>query len=206
VPDDKGELSPVGAELEDLLLQLWEARGPTLCWWEVGTDLPPAIKAGLGWPGRLELLNVQADWFEHPHYANRYIRIQNGKLAMPGAALPADEERRVLEDVKGPMFFSAVLSLTQAEKTRRTIRKEVQAALDYQRRHTRSRKKPTELVTAISKRLAAGEEPGSTVQWNSFCDSVRDDCAGWADTKNRTPKRGFSDKSIKRIVERKRRS
>ena len=184
MPDDKGELSPVEAELG-----------------EVGTELPPAIKAGQGWQARLELVNVQADWFEHPHYPNRYIRIQNGKLAMPGAALPPEEERRVLEDLKGPMFLRAEVRLTEAEKTRRTIRSEVQAALDNERRRTSSRKKTTALVTVISKRLAAGEEPGRTVQWNTFCNSVRNDCDGWANPKKTVPERGFGDKSIKRVVE-----
>jgi hypothetical protein len=53
---------------------------------------------------------------------------------------------------------------------------------------------------AISNRLTRGEQPGSTVPWKQFCDSVRDDCDGWADRKQKRPKRGFGDRTIKRVA------
>jgi hypothetical protein len=56
------------------------------------------------------------------------------------------------------------------------------------------------LTVAIKKRLSAGEEPGVTMQWNQFCDAVRDAADGWVDRKRRKLKRGYSDKTIKRIV------
>jgi hypothetical protein len=56
------------------------------------------------------------------------------------------------------------------------------------------------LAAAIKKRLSAGEEPGVTVQWNQFCDAIRDAADGWADPKKTKLKRGYGDKTIKRIV------
>jgi hypothetical protein len=247
------EQSPVEAELEDLLQRLFEAPGPLYIHWEAGTDLPPAIRAGQGWADRLQVVNPRADWFEHPNYPECFIRIQNGRLAMPGAALPEEEERRVIEEVKGPMFFRAELRLTEAEKLRRTIRREAQAVRDeepcrdkadgsinrrprrilgwkgirrfrsvrisiphrFRRnadrhddlevdRSLQSPRKVTTLNPVILNRLATGEEPGRTVQWATFCDSVRDDCDGWADPKKKIPKWGFGDKTIHRVVKRQR--
>ena len=53
---------------------------------------------------------------------------------------------------------------------------------------------------AIRKRLENGEHPASTETWDRFCDHIRDDCAGWKDKKERKPKRGYSDRQIKRVV------
>jgi hypothetical protein len=58
----------------------------------------------------------------------------------------------------------------------------------------------TTLGAAIASRLARGEQPGSTIQWKQFCASVRDECDGWADPEHQRPKRGFSDKTISRVV------
>ncbi len=57
----------------------------------------------------------------------------------------------------------------------------------------------SELGNAVAQRLKS-ERPGSTISWVQFCDSVRDDCDGWKDHKSRMPKRGFSDKTIQRVV------
>jgi hypothetical protein len=48
--------------------------------------------------------------------------------------------------------------------------------------------------------LLKTEQPGRTIQWNAFCDKVRDNCDGWKDRKNCVSKRGFGDKTIKRVV------
>ena len=48
--------------------------------------------------------------------------------------------------------------------------------------------------------LKEGKQPGSTILWKAFCDDVRDRCEGWKDRKHRVPKRGFGEKTIKRIV------
>jgi hypothetical protein len=201
MPDIKPELTQVEAELEELLSNLSEAPGPAYVWWELGMDSPPAINAGLA-SNRLELVNVQADWYEHPHHATRFIRIQSGRIATPGAALPEEDERRVLADIKGPMLLRGEFRLTEAEKLRRTIRREMQAVFDEGRRRNFAPKKVTPLAAVISRRLAANEQPGTNVQWQTFCDSVRNDCNGWADSnsKLKIPKRGFGDKSIQRIV------
>jgi hypothetical protein len=50
---------------------------------------------------------------------------------------------------------------------------------------------------AIAQLMKEGMQPASTVLWDEFCDLVRDRCDGWKDQKNRVPKRGFSDKTIK---------
>jgi hypothetical protein len=96
------------AELEDLLSALSEAQGrPIYAWWEVGTDPPAAINAGLA-SNRLERVEVQPDWYEHPHYAG-FIRIQNGRIGPPGvAALPKAVECSILGEIaekKMPMWF-----------------------------------------------------------------------------------------------------
>jgi hypothetical protein len=54
------------------------------------------------------------------------------------------------------------------------------------------------IAAVIKKRLANGERPGSTVTWDRFCDSIRDDCDAWKNRDKRTIKRGFSDRQIKR--------
>ena len=58
------------------------------------------------------------------------------------------------------------------------------------------------LETAIAKQLSAGKLPGTggTESWDPFCDSVRDDCDGWKDRRKRKPKRGYGDRTIKRLV------
>jgi hypothetical protein len=104
------------------------------------------------------------------------------------------------------MLLRGEFRLTEAEKDRRTIRSEMQAVFDGGRRRSSAPKKVTPLADAISKRLAANEQPGSTIQWHPFCDLVRKDCDGWADSKRKIPKRGFSDKSIQRIVRQQRAS
>jgi len=48
--------------------------------------------------------------------------------------------------------------------------------------------------------LMKTQQPGRTIEWQRFCDQVRDACAGWKDQTNRVPKRGFSDKTIQRYV------
>jgi hypothetical protein len=55
------------------------------------------------------------------------------------------------------------------------------------------------LADAIT-HLRKTEQPGRTIQWNRFCDKVRDNCDGWKDCKNRVSKRGFGDRTIKRFV------
>jgi len=45
-----------------------------------------------------------------------------------------------------------------------------------------------------------GIQPGHTVSWDQFCDLVRDRCDAWKDRKSRVPKRGFSNKTINRVV------
>jgi hypothetical protein len=58
------------------------------------------------------------------------------------------------------------------------------------------------LTATVTKRLDAGDQPGSTVRWTEFCDAVRDECDGWKDRKKGLPKRGYSNKTIERIVKR----
>jgi hypothetical protein len=204
MPAMKSEPAQVEAELEDLLLKLSEVPGPAYVWWEPD-GCPPAINAGLA-SNRLELVNVQTDWYEHPDHAGSYIRIQNGRIALPGAELPEEQERRVLAEIKGPMLLRGEFRLTDVEKHRRTIRTEMRAVFDEERRRKPPPKRVTPLEAAISKRLAAGEQPGTTIQWQPFCDSVRDDCDGWTDSKQKISKRRFSDKSIQRIVRQQRAS
>jgi hypothetical protein len=48
--------------------------------------------------------------------------------------------------------------------------------------------------------LMKAHQPGRNMPWDVFCDTVRDNCDGWTDRKNRKPKRGFGDKTIKRFV------
>jgi hypothetical protein len=55
------------------------------------------------------------------------------------------------------------------------------------------------LAEAIS-HLMKTHQPGRTVPWDAFCDTIRDNCDGWRDRKDRKPKRGFGDKTIKRFV------
>jgi hypothetical protein len=56
------------------------------------------------------------------------------------------------------------------------------------------------LRTVVVQLLKDGNQPASTIPWKAFCDVVRDRCRGWKDQKERIAKRGFSDKSIERIV------
>jgi hypothetical protein len=56
------------------------------------------------------------------------------------------------------------------------------------------------LALAVKQQLNAGALPGKTVQWTTFCVAVRDDCNGWTDRAKGIPKRGYSDKTIQRIV------
>ena len=44
------------------------------------------------------------------------------------------------------------------------------------------------------------KQPARTISWKEFCDLVRDRCGGWRDRKHGIKKRGFGDKTIKRIV------
>ena len=55
------------------------------------------------------------------------------------------------------------------------------------------------LAEAIT-HLMKTHQPGRTIAWDLFCDTVRDNCDGWKDRKNRNSKRGFSDKTINRFV------
>jgi hypothetical protein len=55
-----------------------------------------------------------------------------------------------------------------------------------------------QLSNAIAKRLKAGEKPGHTVPWKTFCRDVCNDCNAW--TEDGALKRGFSNKVIQRIV------
>ena len=208
--DATREDDSVEAELEDLLSRISEVPELVHIWFEPGTTHSPAIQAGLV-SGKLALVNIQGDWYEYPHFPGRYIRIQYGKIAMPGFALPKEEERRVLAEVKEPMLLRGEVRITKSENFRRTIHSAVQAALEeVQRRNSAadelpsnkpSPKKFTLLEAAISRRLEANEQPGITVPWASFCHSVRCDCDGFVDPeKKRQPKRGYGDKSIQRIV------
>jgi hypothetical protein len=60
----------------------------------------------------------------------------------------------------------------------------------------------TSLKAAIAELLDNDEEPGKTISWKTFCDNVRDQTAGWASEHDKRPKRGFSDRTIQRIVNR----
>jgi hypothetical protein len=51
---------------------------------------------------------------------------------------------------------------------------------------------------AILKRLRAGERPPKVVPWKKFCNDIRRDAGGLT---NGRPARGFSDKQIRRTVE-----
>jgi hypothetical protein len=64
----------------------------------------------------------------------------------------------------------------------------------------RSHTTKVSILNTIKHRLTAGDKPGTTIQWKEFCDLVRDGCDGWVGLQKRRPKRGFGDKSIKRIV------
>jgi hypothetical protein len=55
------------------------------------------------------------------------------------------------------------------------------------------------LLSAIRDQMKK-EQPGRTIQWDGFCDVIRDNCDGWKDHKTRAPKRGFGDRTIKRAV------
>jgi len=48
--------------------------------------------------------------------------------------------------------------------------------------------------------MKEGTQPAHTVSWDQFCDLVRDRCDAWKDRKNRVSKRGFSNKTIIRVV------
>jgi hypothetical protein len=58
------------------------------------------------------------------------------------------------------------------------------------------------LQEAIARRLNKRENPGSSVPWKDFCNSIRDECGGWIDKKQDHKKRGYSDKVISRVVKR----
>jgi hypothetical protein len=194
----------VKVELEDLLSELSEAQGrPIYELWEVGTNPPAAINAGLA-SNRLERVEVQPDWYEHPHHVGCFIRIQNGRIGPPGVvALPKKVERSILSEIaekKMPMFFRGEFRLTEDEKHRRVIRKEMQAVFDEGQRRKSPPKRNKLLEEAISKRLAAGEQPASTTLWQQFFESVWDDCDAWKDPKKTDLKRDFSEKTIRRIV------
>jgi hypothetical protein len=203
------EDNSVEMELEDLISRISDLEELVHIWFEPGSTPPPAIQTGLA-SGRLALVNVQGDWYELPHYPGRYIRIQTEKIAMPGFALGAEEERRVLKEVKEPMLLRGEIRVTQNEKLRRTIVSAVQAALEEEKRHAVTdelppneslRKKFTPLEAAISRRLEANEQPGIIVSWASFCHSVRCDCDGFVDPKKKEkPKRGYGERTIQRIV------
>jgi hypothetical protein len=194
----------VEAELEDLLSELSEAQGrPIYELWEVGTNPLPAINAGLA-SNRLELVERQPDWYEHPHYAGRFIRIQNGRIGPPGvAALPKKVERRILSEIAKknmPMFFRGEFRLTEDEKHRRIFRSEIerQAALK-----SAPRKKVKPLVDEIERRFAAGEQPPGPMPWDRFCESVRDACKARKNNLGK-PERGYGDRTIKDEVKRQR--
>jgi hypothetical protein len=77
------------------------------------------------------------------------------------------------------------------------------ARFELQQQPETKRETPRHLLeTAIAKQLRTGELPGTggTVSWDRFCDSVREDCDGWKDRRKRKPKRGYGDRTIKRLV------
>jgi hypothetical protein len=55
---------------------------------------------------------------------------------------------------------------------------------------------------AIDELLESGVQPGKTIPWQTFCDAVRDRADGWASEREKRPKRGFSDRTIARLVRR----
>lgn len=53
----------------------------------------------------------------------------------------------------------------------------------------------------IRDRLLGRDDPGQNISWKEFCDAVRDAAGGWvADKHDGRTRRGFSDKTIRRIV------
>jgi hypothetical protein len=206
--DPTARLGEVAAELEDLLSDLSEAHGRSgYIWWELGTNPPAAITAGLA-SNRLEWVDVQPDWYEHPHHVGCFcfIRIQNGKIGPPGVvALRKEVERSILSEIaekKMPMFFRGEFRLTEDEKHRRIIRKEMQAVFDAGRRRKSPPKRRNKLLEdAIFERLKEGIQPPSTTPWDPFFELIWDDCHAWKDPKKTVLKRDFSEKTIRRIVE-----
>jgi hypothetical protein len=57
------------------------------------------------------------------------------------------------------------------------------------------------LASAIKNKLGQGLIPGNTITWALFCADVRDDADGWINKRDGKPKRGFGDRTIRRIVE-----
>jgi hypothetical protein len=55
---------------------------------------------------------------------------------------------------------------------------------------------------AISKRLEGGNSPPDNISWKQFCDLICDVADGWIDKPNGRYKRGFSPKTIMRLVKR----
>ena len=51
----------------------------------------------------------------------------------------------------------------------------------------------------IKRMLRAGHVPGKTITWKEFCDRLRDRCGGWL--KKGQPKRGFTDRHIRRRID-----
>jgi hypothetical protein len=52
----------------------------------------------------------------------------------------------------------------------------------------------------IKRRFRAGEMPPDNIEWNPFCDGVRDNCNGWRGKGRGRARWGFGDKQIKRRV------
>jgi hypothetical protein len=56
------------------------------------------------------------------------------------------------------------------------------------------------LGKAIARLLKGGNQPPQTISWSNFCDLVRDQSGGWESKRDGRPNRGFSNKTITRIV------
>ena len=61
---------------------------------------------------------------------------------------------------------------------------------------------PSPLIAAVRIRLDNGDRPGDTVTWDKFCYDIRTDCDAFTDPKKEKFKRGFSDDTIQRAVQR----
>jgi hypothetical protein len=153
-------------------------------------DLPPEIMRALTPAGMQALAAV--DPAKLP--GADLTRILQG---LAGAQI--DITRQVAEFVaKHPQYFTRPL--------------DVLAKLDEANRHpetstttdTVEDKRPA-LERAVQGRLSKGDRPGRSATWQRFCDNVRDDCGAeaWVTrSRERSPARGYGDKSIKRIVDR----
>jgi hypothetical protein len=60
----------------------------------------------------------------------------------------------------------------------------------------------TSKEAAVAELLDGGAQPGKTMPWITFYDTVRDRADGWASERDKRPKRGFGDRSIERLARR----